>query len=101
MRRTSKATPEGVVIKMLLLTSNLTAKELAGRIGKTEATSCDVISGKNKSRKTLKMILDVLCETEESAKVLEFLQLFEKQFRETNALEASEEKNPSMEPVVE
>ncbi|MCD8083105.1 MAG: hypothetical protein LUE86_06265 [Clostridiales bacterium] len=101
MRRTRKVTPEGMLIKLLMSTNGLTAKELACRIGKAEATVCDVISGKNKSRKTLNLILDVLREEQESEKMKEFLQLFKEQFGETDILDAFEETDASMEPVVE
>ncbi|MCD8083287.1 MAG: helix-turn-helix domain-containing protein [Clostridiales bacterium] len=96
MRRTRKVTPEGMLIKLLMSTNGLTSKELAGRIGKTEATICDVISGKNRSRKTLNRILDVLQEEQESEKMKGFLQLFKEQFGEANTLDAFEETDASM-----
>ncbi|MCD8082635.1 MAG: helix-turn-helix transcriptional regulator [Clostridiales bacterium] len=84
MKRTRKLTTEGMLIKVLLSINNLTTQELADRIGKTEATVCDVISGKNKSEKTLNQILDVLRERQEPTKMAEFLQLYEEQFGGTN-----------------
>ncbi|MCD8121430.1 MAG: helix-turn-helix transcriptional regulator [Clostridiales bacterium] len=62
MRRVYKVTPEGMVIKLLMAQNNLTVKELGKRVGKSEATVCDVISGKNKSEKTLNLILETLQE---------------------------------------
>ncbi len=64
MRRTRKLTPDGERIKIKLWTYNMTARDLALRIGKTDGTICDVISGKNRSQATLRQILEVLEEEE-------------------------------------
>ncbi|MCD8084666.1 MAG: hypothetical protein LUE86_14460 [Clostridiales bacterium] len=101
MRRTRKVTPEGMLIKLLMSTNNLTTKELCSRIGKSEATICDVISGKNKSRKTLNLILETLRAEPKSKELIEFMQLFAEEFGGTGTDEAFEEKDASMEPVVE
>ncbi len=60
MRRTRKLTSIGMKIKMALIMRNMTVRELAGRIDRSEATVCDVISGKNRSARTRKRILNVL-----------------------------------------
>ena len=57
MRRTRQLTPAGMEIKMALFQQNMTAKELALRINKSEATVCEVISGKNRSEKTKQLIM--------------------------------------------
>lgn len=57
MRRTRKPTAEGMEIKMALFAQDMTVKELAGRINKSEATVCEVISGKNQSEKTRDLIM--------------------------------------------
>lgn len=60
MKRTRQATPAGLQIKMALFQQNITVKELAGRIHKSEATICEVISGKNRSSKTRELIMKEL-----------------------------------------
>ena len=57
MRRTRQLTPAGMEIKMALFQQNMTAKELALRINKSEATVCEVSSGKNRSEKTKQLIM--------------------------------------------
>ncbi|MCD8083799.1 MAG: hypothetical protein LUE86_09905 [Clostridiales bacterium] len=71
MKRTRKVTPEGMQIKIMLLTTNMTARELAARIGKTDATICDVISGKNRCKVTLNRIMQTLREEESAAGTVE------------------------------
>lgn len=60
MKRTRQATPAGIQIKMALFQQNITVKELASRIHKSEATVCEVISGKNRSDKTKALIMKEL-----------------------------------------
>lgn len=60
MRRTRKPTPIGMEIKMALFEQDMTVKELAVRIHKSEATVCEVISGKNQSEKTRNLIMKEL-----------------------------------------
>ena len=60
MKRTKEITPLGMKIKIALLEQNMTARELASRISRSEATVCEVISGKNKSPVTRQLILDEL-----------------------------------------
>lgn len=56
MRRTNQPTALGLQIKIALFRQNMTVKELAERVHKSEATICEVISGKNKSPKTRSLI---------------------------------------------
>lgn len=56
MKRTRQPTPLGMQIKIAMFMQNITVKELAMRINKSEATVCEVISGKNKSPKTRELI---------------------------------------------
>lgn len=56
MRRTNQPTALGLQIKIALFRQNMTVKELAERVHKSEATICEVISGKNKSPKTRLLI---------------------------------------------
>lgn len=60
MKRTRQATPAGIQIKLALFQQNITVKELASRIHKSEATVCEVISGKNRSDKTRALIMKEL-----------------------------------------
>lgn len=60
MKRTRQPTPLGMEIKMALFRQNITVRELAKRIHKSEATVCEVISGKNRSIKTRNLILKEL-----------------------------------------
>ncbi|MBE7724060.1 MAG: helix-turn-helix transcriptional regulator [Enterocloster citroniae] len=53
MKRITQPTPLGMEIKAALLERNMTAKELAQRIDKSQVTVSDVISGKNKSNRTI------------------------------------------------
>ncbi len=62
MKRDEEIRQEGVLIKILLARSDMTMKELGARIGKSEATVSDVISGKNRSRKTYHLIMNILRE---------------------------------------
>lgn len=57
MKRTRRPTELGIEIKMALFKQNITVRELAKRIHKSEATVCEVISGKNQSVKTRDLIL--------------------------------------------
>ncbi len=57
MRRTRKPTALGMEIKKALFEQDMTVKELAVRINKSEATVCEVISGKNQSEKTRDLIM--------------------------------------------
>lgn len=56
MKRITRPTALGMEIKSALLEHNMTAKELAQRIGKSQVTVSDVISGKNKSSRTIEKI---------------------------------------------
>lgn len=56
MRRTNQPTALGLQIKIAMFRQNVTVKELAERVHKSEATICEVISGKNKSPKTRSLI---------------------------------------------
>lgn len=60
MKRTRQPSPAGLEIKMVMIQKNITIKELANRICKSEATVCEVISGKNKSKKTRELIMKEL-----------------------------------------
>ncbi|MBQ6833737.1 MAG: hypothetical protein IJO55_04895 [Lachnospiraceae bacterium] len=60
MKRTKQPSPAGIEIKMVMFRQNITVKELAQKIQKSEATVCEVISGKNRSEKTRKLILKAL-----------------------------------------
>jgi len=60
MKRTRRPSPAGLEIKMVMIQRNITVKELASRIQKSEATVCEVISGKNKSEKTRALIMKEL-----------------------------------------
>lgn len=57
MRRTRQPTPIGMMIRMEMFQQNVTVKELASRIGKSEATVCDVIAGANRNKQTRELIL--------------------------------------------
>ena len=57
MRRTMKPTALGREIRLALMEQDITVRELASRIHKSEATVCEVISGKNRSAKTRDLIL--------------------------------------------
>lgn len=60
MRRTRKLTPFGMMIRMEMFQQNVTVKELAERIGKSEATVCDVIAGANNKERTRELIIEEL-----------------------------------------
>lgn len=60
MRRTRKPTPFGMKIRIEMLQQNVTVKELAERIGMSDATVCDVIAGVNNKERTLALILQEL-----------------------------------------
>jgi len=60
MKRTKQPSPAGMEVRMAMFRQNVTVKELARKIQKSEATVCEVISGKNKSEKTRELILDTL-----------------------------------------
>lgn len=60
MKRTRRLSPAGLEIKMEMYQQNMTVKELASKIQKSEATVCEVISGKNRSEKTRALILKEL-----------------------------------------
>ena len=47
-------------MKMAMFQQNITVKELANKIQKSEATVCEVMSGKNRSEKTRALILKEL-----------------------------------------
>lgn len=57
MKRTRQPSPAGLEIKMAMFRKNMTVKELASKIHKSEATVCEVISGKNRSEKTRALIM--------------------------------------------
>ncbi len=80
MRRVYKVTPEGMLIKMLMAQNNLTVKELGKRVGKSEATVCDIISGKNKSKATLNLMLNALQEEGSGVNLADCRQFFAMQF---------------------
>ncbi|MCD8121453.1 MAG: hypothetical protein LUE65_04335 [Clostridiales bacterium] len=84
MKRVHKVTPEGMLIKMLMVQNNLTVRELGNRIGKADATICDVISGKNRSRKTLDLIMSALQEGS-TADLSEYRNFIATQFSDTDA----------------
>lgn len=60
MRRTRKPTAFGMKIRIEMLEQNVTVKELAARIGMSDATVCDVIAGANNKERTLALILQEL-----------------------------------------
>lgn len=60
MKRVAQIIPLGMEIKTALLRSNMTSKELAQRINKSEATVSDVIAGRNRSSETIEMIRNEL-----------------------------------------
>lgn len=57
MARTRQLTPLGRKIKIAMIDRNITARELALRIGRTEATVSEVLVGKNKSEETKLLIM--------------------------------------------
>lgn len=71
MKRTRQPTPLGIEIKTALLRQNMTVRELAEKIRKSEATVCEIISGKNRSVKTRNMILRELKLSVEEEYILE------------------------------
>ncbi|MCD8369551.1 MAG: hypothetical protein LUC94_04315 [Clostridiales bacterium] len=83
MKRVHKVTPEGMLIKMLMVQNNLTVRELGNRIGKADATICDVISGKNQCRKTLDLIMNAL-EADSTADLSEYRHFIATQFSDTS-----------------
>ncbi|MCD8369689.1 MAG: helix-turn-helix domain-containing protein [Clostridiales bacterium] len=95
MKRVRKITPEGKLIKMLMAQNNLTVRELGRRVGKADATICDVISGKNRSRKTLNMILDAL-KQDGMAGVSEYRQLLETFLGKTDSGEDAEDNEEQL-----
>lgn len=60
MKRTRRLSPAGLEVKMAMFQQNITVKELANKIQKSEATVCEVMSGKNRSEKTRALILKEL-----------------------------------------
>lgn len=60
MKRTRRLSPAGLEVKMAMYQQNMTVKELANKIQKSEATVCEVMSGKNRSEKTRALILKEL-----------------------------------------
>lgn len=60
MKRTRHLSPAGLEVKMAMYQQNMTVKELANKIQKSEATVCEVMSGKNRSEKTRALILKEL-----------------------------------------
>lgn len=60
MKRTRRLSPAGLEVKMAMYQQNMTVKELASKIQKSEATVCEVMSGKNRSEKTRALILKEL-----------------------------------------
>ena len=60
MKRTRQLTPLGIKIKMALAQKNMTSKELAQRIGRSEATISEVLCGRNKKEETRKRIMKEL-----------------------------------------
>lgn len=99
MKRVRKVTPEGMLIKMLMAQNNLTVRELGLRVGKADATICDVISGKNRSRKTLNMILDAL-KKDGMVDMSEYRQLLETFLGETDTGEHTEVSGDPIMPSV-
>lgn len=67
MKRTRQPSPAGMEVKMVMYRRNITVKELARKIQKSEATVCEVISGKNKSEKTRALIMEALGFTTEAS----------------------------------
>ncbi|MCD8122278.1 MAG: helix-turn-helix domain-containing protein [Clostridiales bacterium] len=97
MKRVRKVTPEGMLIKMLMAQNNWTVRELGRRVGKADATICDVISGKNRSKKTLNMILNVLKE-DGTIDMSEYRLLFESFLNETDTSEHAEDSGDVIMP---
>ncbi len=60
MRRTRQPTAEGIRIRNAMFEQNITGRELARRIGKSDATVSEVICGKNRSEETRILILKEL-----------------------------------------
>lgn len=60
MRRIKPITLLGVRIKTELIKQDITAKELAYRIGVSPMTVSDIISGGNKKRETINRVLKEL-----------------------------------------
>ena len=60
MKRTRRLSPAGLEVKMAMYQQNMTVKALANKIQKSEATVCEVMSGKNRSEKTRALILKEL-----------------------------------------
>lgn len=67
MKRTRQPSPAGMEVKMAMYRRNITVKELARKIQKSEATVCEVISGKNKSEKTRALIMEALSLTTDAS----------------------------------
>ncbi|MCD8122284.1 MAG: helix-turn-helix domain-containing protein [Clostridiales bacterium] len=76
MRRVRDVTPEGWIIKALLARRHMTLKELGAKIGKSNATICDIISGKNQSRETLELILNELQDGDPAFEMTEYEKWF-------------------------
>lgn len=66
MKRTRSLTPLGMQIKVAMIQQNVTSRELVRRINKSEATVCEVLSGKNRSEATKRLILNELNLKEEA-----------------------------------
>ena len=60
MGRTRQPTKDGLKIKIAMMEQNITGRELAIRIGKSEPTISEVISGRNKSEETKLLIMQEL-----------------------------------------
>ena len=60
MKRTRELTPLGMQIIVALIQQNITAKELAARIGVTGATITEVLCGKNNRAETRRLIMKEL-----------------------------------------
>lgn len=67
MKRTRQLTPLGMKIKVALVEQNMTSKELAQRIGRSEATICEIICGKNNRQETRRLIMKELGLEEDTA----------------------------------
>ena len=66
MKRKNVQRPLGIQIKTAMIQQNITGRELASRINRSEATVCEVISGKNRNEATRRRILEELKLTEEA-----------------------------------
>lgn len=60
LRRVRQITPLGLKIKTELIRQDITAKELASKIGMSQMTISNIISGKNQRRETIDLVLKTL-----------------------------------------